>query len=73
MINPHQEVVDRLKALEKEGELSGVIDDRGKYIYLTTEEMEEVVKFIKRRGRVGVEEIIAESNRLIKFPSTTTH
>lgn len=65
--------MDRLKHLEKEGALGGVIDDRGKYIYITTEEMNEVVKFIKRRGRVGVDEIVAESNRLINFPSSDTH
>lgn len=45
--------------------LSGVIDDRGKFIVITAEEMKDVVKFIRRRGRVNVTDLAAESNKLI--------
>ncbi len=34
------EVVSRIKALEETGQLSGVIDDRGKYIYLPEKELQ---------------------------------
>lgn len=33
------DVVDRLRSLEADGRLSGILDDRGKYIYITAEEM----------------------------------
>jgi hypothetical protein len=32
--------VDRINELEKEGRLTGIIDDRGKYIFITPEELE---------------------------------
>jgi len=49
--------------------MNGVRDDRGKYIYITKEEMENVANFIKRRGRVHIEDIVRESNRLIDLTS----
>lgn len=33
-------VLDRIKALEAAGTLRGILDDRGKYIYLTEEEIQ---------------------------------
>lgn len=37
---PTKEVVNRIKTLEESKMLSGIIDDRGKYIYIKHEEME---------------------------------
>lgn len=37
-----QDVVSRVLALEQMGHISGVIDDRGKFIYITPEEMKKV-------------------------------
>jgi len=62
-----QEVIDELKKAEDEGRLTGVIDERGKYIYISPEEMEAVARFIKYRGRVSISEIAVESNKLIKM------
>merc|ERR1711988_903858 len=62
-----QELVDVLRKLEDRDELSGVIDDRGKYVYISPSEMEEVAQFIKRRGRVSIEDIAAQSNKLINL------
>ncbi|KAN0009030.1 hypothetical protein ACTFIU_008920 [Dictyostelium citrinum] len=59
------EVIDRIKTLDKQGLISGVIDDRGKFIYITKEEMEAVAKFVNKKGRVNIEQIALESNRLI--------
>jgi len=59
------EVMEFLDRLETEGKLTGVSDDRGKYIYITREELEKVAAFIKRRGRVSIEDIARESNKLI--------
>jgi hypothetical protein len=53
--------------LDKEGRLTGLIDDRGKFIHITVEEMEKVAKFITRKGRVSIEDIARESNKLINL------
>ena len=37
-----QEAINRVEGLEKMGRITGVIDDRGKFIYIETEEMEKV-------------------------------
>lgn len=47
--------------------LTGVLDDRGKFIYITREELEGVAKFIKQRGRVSIQEIAECSNRLVRL------
>ena len=60
-----QEVIARVKALEQMGHLTGVIDDRGKYIFISTEELEAVAKFVNRKGRVRISTLAQESNRLI--------
>eukprot|EP00658_Telonema_sp_P-2_P013022 TRINITY_DN14945_c0_g1_i6.p1 TRINITY_DN14945_c0_g1~~TRINITY_DN14945_c0_g1_i6.p1 ORF type:complete len:263 (+),score=58.80 TRINITY_DN14945_c0_g1_i6:449-1237(+) len=60
-----QAVLKRIEDLMAMGRLSGVIDDRGKFISITNEELKEVAKFIRRRGRVNVSDLAAESNKLI--------
>jgi hypothetical protein len=59
------EVVERLGALEGAGRRPGVMDERGKYIYISTAEMEAVAKYIKSKGRVAIGELAARSNDLI--------
>ena len=49
-----QDTVDRVTQLQEDGLLTGVIDDRGKFIYISQEELEAVAKFIRQRGRVRV-------------------
>lgn len=60
-----QEVVNRLNALMSMGRLTGVLDDRGKFIYITEEEMGRVADFIKREGRVSLAALAERSNELI--------
>lgn len=60
-----QDVLRRVEDLLSMDRLSGVIDDRGKFIVVTPEEMQAVVKFIRRRGRVNVTDLASESNKLI--------
>lgn len=59
------DVVNRIKSLESSKRLTGLLDDRGKYIYITVEEMDAVAKFIQEKGRVTISDLISESNRLI--------
>lgn len=47
--------------------LVGVIDDRGKFIYITKEELESVAQFIRQRGRVSIAELVECSNSLINL------
>jgi len=49
-----------------------VIDERGKYIYISPSEMASVAKFIKFRGRVSIEEIAQVLFALACFPLMTT-
>lgn len=51
------------------GLLTGVMDDRGKFIYITEEELQKVCTFIKQRGRVSIVELAQSSNELINLKS----
>merc|ERR1719249_62009 len=62
-----QEAIDRVTQLQADGLLTGVIDDRGKFIYVSQEELEAVAKFIKQQGRVSITDLAASSNKLIKL------
>jgi hypothetical protein len=59
------EAVDRVVALEASGAITGVIDDRGKFIYVSTDEMTRVADFVRKRGRVTISELVRESNSII--------
>lgn len=54
------QVVKKLTELDASGQLPGVIDDRGKFVYITKEEMDKIASFIKRRGRVNIDDIAKE-------------
>ncbi|XP_006816412.1 uncharacterized protein LOC100370458 isoform X2 [Saccoglossus kowalevskii] len=64
-----QEAINRVQDLQADGSLSGVMDDRGKFIYISEEEMQSVAKFIKQRGRVSISELADHSNMLINLQS----
>lgn len=62
-----QAAIDRIVDLQKNDQLSGVIDDRGKFIFVSEDELKSVVKFIKQRGRVSISELAENSNVLINL------
>lgn len=62
-----QDVVNRVQDLLAQDILDGVIDDRGKFIYITKEELESVAKFIRQRGRVSITDLVESSNSLINL------
>ncbi|XP_061759666.1 DDRGK domain-containing protein 1-like [Nerophis ophidion] len=62
-----QDAIDRLQDLLAEGSLTGVIDDRGKFIFITPAELDSVAQFIKQRGRVSITELAQASNSLINL------
>ncbi|KAG7476563.1 hypothetical protein MATL_G00084310 [Megalops atlanticus] len=62
-----QDAISRLQDLMADGSLTGVIDDRGKFISITPEELSAVANFIKQRGRVSISELAQASNSLINL------
>uniref|UniRef100_A0A8D0ZQ01 DDRGK domain-containing protein 1 n=1 Tax=Sus scrofa TaxID=9823 RepID=A0A8D0ZQ01_PIG len=62
-----QDTINRIQDLLAEGTLTGVIDDRGKFIYITPEELAAVANFIRQRGRVSITELAQASNSLIAW------
>lgn len=68
-----QAVIDRIRDLQNDDILTGVIDDRGKFIYVSPVEMEAVAKFIRQQGRVSIAELAENSNKLINLmPAVVT-
>lgn len=65
------DLVTRLLQLEEQGRINGIIDDRGKYIYLTEREIASIEKVFVTKGRISKSDLIKECNRLIKFEPTT--
>ena len=59
------EAVDRVTALEANGAITGVVDDRGKFIYVSRDEMKRLADFVRRKGRVSISELVRESNSII--------
>lgn len=62
-----QDVITRIQELMDSEQLEGVIDDRGKFIYITQDELNSVAKFIRQNGRVSITELVENSNRLIQL------
>ncbi len=62
-----QDAIDRVTTLVDEEKLTGVIDDRGKFIYISQDELQAVAKFVTQRGRVSIVELAENSNKLISL------
>lgn len=62
---PTSHVIQRIHELEGAGTLTGIMDDRGKYVYISVEEMQAVAGYIKGRGRVSIAELASKSAVLI--------
>jgi len=62
-----KDVVDRINRMLESKKLSGIIDDRGKFIYITDDEFKAVLNLVKRRGRISRTDLVMECNRLIKM------
>ncbi|KAG2483696.1 hypothetical protein HYH03_017496 [Edaphochlamys debaryana] len=59
------DAIERIRALEAMGRLTGVMDERGKYIYISLDEMNAVASYIRSRGRVAIGELAARSASMI--------
>lgn len=63
--------IDRITDLQADGILTGVIDDQGKFIYISKKELNDVSEFIRQRGRVSITELVESSNNLINLKPKT--
>jgi len=61
------DLVERLKQFEDQNRICGIIDDRGKYIYLTEKELVSIEKLLVTRGRINKVDLIKECNKIIRF------
>lgn len=52
-----KEVVTRIEQLEKEKAITGIFDDRGKYIHISSDEFDILAAYINRAGRVNRSEL----------------
>lgn len=64
-----QAAIERITDLQADGTLTGVIDDQGKFIYISEQELRDVSEFIRQRGRVSITELVESSNNLINLKS----
>jgi hypothetical protein len=67
---PAGEVVERLKALESQNRICGIVDDRGKYICLTEKELQAIENIFMKKGRISKADLIKECNKIIRFQPT---
>lgn len=59
--------IERIQELRANGTLTGVLDDRGKFVYISAEELRAVATFIRQRGRISITELAESSNKLISM------
>ena len=48
-------------------QLHGIFDERGKFVSINDEELDQLTTFIRQRGRVSISEVTRESNRRIRL------
>merc|ERR1712146_601234 len=65
-----KDAIERIQALEKADRLSGVFDDRGKFIYVTKDEMEKVSNWLIQKGRINRSDLVAACNRHVRMNPT---
>ena len=49
------------------GRITGVLDERGKFIYLSPDELQAVADLIKAKGRISIADLATEANAIIKL------
>jgi hypothetical protein len=54
-----EQAIARVRDMIEAEYITGVLDDRGKFIYISEEEMERVAKYINKKGRVTISDLAA--------------
>ena len=63
-------MVKKIETLEKEGRLTGITDDRGKFIHITQEEYDQVEAYIRQQGRINRAQLLIQANKLVRTEPT---
>lgn len=59
-----------VRKLEEEGRITVIVDDRGKLILLTEEELKAVADVMKREGRVSLSKLTKLCGSIIRMSGT---
>ena len=59
-----------MKRLEKEGRVTVLIDDRGKLVSITEEEMKKIVDVINEHGRISLSKLTALCSGIVDLTSS---
>lgn len=63
-----QECIKRIESLREGGRLCGVLDDRGRFLCLTEDELERLAAALKSQGRFSKEsDLVNACNRIIRL------
>lgn len=62
-----KDVLERVAKLEEQGRLSGITDDRGKYVHVTPDEFERIAQSIESKGRVSRQDLLKECSRIVRM------
>ena len=65
-----KDVVRKIESLLESGRLTGITDDRGKFIHVTREEFQGVAEYIRGKGRVSKSDLLQNSNRIVRMEPT---
>lgn len=70
------DIEQRVKELENEGKCSGIVvdDARGdrSFVCISADEMRAIASFVNEKGRLTVEELAAEANRVLQLDALKT-
>jgi hypothetical protein len=59
------ELLERVEGLRAAGSLRGVLDDRGKFVVVSDDDLDRLAAFVRQRGRVSLPELARHSNELV--------
>ena len=62
--------IDRINSLLESGMLNGIIDDRGQFIFIETQEMQELVECIQKKGSFTRNQLIESFSDIIRLEPT---
>ena len=65
-----RDAITRIEQLMEQKRLSGITDDRGKFIHITEQEFESVAKYVLAKGRVTRQDLLNETNKIVRLEPT---
>nr|PVC50625.1 tRNA nucleotidyltransferase [Theileria orientalis] len=64
------EIIKRIQELEEQDRLFGLLDDQGRYIHITDEEAEAVIRYLKTKGKLHKQkDLVNHFNAIISLES----